>query len=323
MMRLTLIGIGAGVAAALLFASVASGALLSVVLFYLAPLPILIAALGWSHWAALIAAVTAAAGLAAFLSPLFFITFLIGIGLPAWWLGYLSLLATPGADAPGGMEWYPVGRIVVWAAILGAMVVIAAIPNFGLDEDSFRAGLRKVFERMLQAQSRAADAPLEHSGRRRNQARQFPGGRDPARRRDPRHHHQPSQSVACRPHRERLRPAQTALAEPARHAIPTLRPGLARCRDRGNVPARHCRDSCEHSRGQPCDGLRRSRFRRAACDHAQRQGAAASARHVLCRGLSSSAGRSCSSPCSASPTPFSHFAVKSRGRTNRINTYKE
>ena len=78
MMQLILIGIGAGVATALLFASVASGPLLSIFLFYLAPLPILIAALGWSHWAALVAAVTAAAGLAAFLSPLFFITFLSG-----------------------------------------------------------------------------------------------------------------------------------------------------------------------------------------------------------------------------------------------------
>lgn len=165
MMQLILIGIGAGVVTALLFASVASGALLSIVLFYIAPLPILIAALGWSHWAALVAAVTAAAGLAAFLSPLFFITFLVGIGLPAWWLGYLSLLGRPAPNAPGPMEWYPVGRIVVWAAILGAGVVIVAIPNFGLDEESFRSGLRNVFERMLRAQTRSpGDSPLTIPG---------------------------------------------------------------------------------------------------------------------------------------------------------------
>ena len=164
MMQLILIGIGAGVATALLFASVASGALLSILLFYLAPLPILIAALGWSHWAALIAAFSAAAGLAAFLSPFFFITFLVGIGLPAWWLGYLALLARPGS-APGQMEWYPIGRVVVWAAILGAAVVIAAIPNFGFDEESFRSGLRNVFERMLRAQTRStADGPLSVPG---------------------------------------------------------------------------------------------------------------------------------------------------------------
>jgi hypothetical protein len=163
MMQLILIGVGAGVAAALLFASVASGALLSIALFYLAPLPILIAALGWSHWAALVAAVTAAAGLALFFTPLFFITFLVGIGLPAWWLGYLSLLGRPIAD--GQMEWYPVGRIVVWAAILGAGVVIAAIPSFGFDEESLRSGLRSAFERMMHSPSRAPiDQPLSIPG---------------------------------------------------------------------------------------------------------------------------------------------------------------
>src|SRR4051812_16217414 len=154
MLRLTLIGIGAGVATALLVASVISGATISIFLFYLAPLPIMIAALGWSHWAALIAAFTAATGLATLFGPLFFVTFLAGVGLPAWWLGYLTLLGRPAPGAPGQMEWYPVGRIVIWAAILGAGVVIVAIPNFGLDENSFRAGLRKTFELVLQAQMR-------------------------------------------------------------------------------------------------------------------------------------------------------------------------
>ena len=50
MMHFAIIGIGAGAAAALLFASVTSGTLLSIPLFYLAPLPIMIAGLGWSHW---------------------------------------------------------------------------------------------------------------------------------------------------------------------------------------------------------------------------------------------------------------------------------
>ena len=100
-MQLYLIGVSAGAAAALLFASVASGSALSVLLFYLAPLPILIAALGWSHWAALIAAVVASASLAAIFGSYFFVGFLICVGLPAWWLGYLALLARPAAT-PGG-----------------------------------------------------------------------------------------------------------------------------------------------------------------------------------------------------------------------------
>ena len=130
MVQLILIDIGAGAATALLFGSVASGSLLSVALFYLAPLPILIAALGWSHWAGLVAAVVAATGLAAVFNAFFFMAFLLGIGLPAWWLGYLALLARPTTNgAPGGLEWYPVGHLVMWAALVSALVVTAGARN--------------------------------------------------------------------------------------------------------------------------------------------------------------------------------------------------
>lgn len=161
MMQIVLIGIGAGAAAALLFASVASGSLFSVILFYLAPLPIMIAAIGWSHWAALIAAIGAASGLALVFNTFFFLAFLIGVGLPAWWLGYLALLGRSVIGQEDKFEWYPAGRLVLWCAVLGALIVIAAIPNFGTDEESFRAGLRSAFERILRIQSHTPnDAPL-------------------------------------------------------------------------------------------------------------------------------------------------------------------
>lgn len=166
MVQIVLIGIAAGAAAALLFASVVSSAIISVLLFYMAPLPLLIAAIGWSHLAGLIGAVVAASALAAVFGKVLFLAFLIGVGLPAWWLGYLALLARP-VQTPAGqsLEWYPVGRLVVWAAILGALIVIAAIPNFGLDAESFRAGLRRTFERVLRLQTgAAADAPLTLPG---------------------------------------------------------------------------------------------------------------------------------------------------------------
>ena len=64
MMHFVLIGLAAGVTAAFLFASVLSGSTAAMLLLLLAPLPILIVALGWSHWAGLIAAATGAACLA-------------------------------------------------------------------------------------------------------------------------------------------------------------------------------------------------------------------------------------------------------------------
>jgi hypothetical protein len=164
MIQFAIIGIGAGVAAALLFASVTSGIWLSVPLFYLAPLPIMIAGLGWSHWAALIASLTGAITLGAVFGVVFLLAFLAGAGLPAWWLGYLAMLARPAAaNAAGGQsafEWYPSGRLVIWAALLAALVVIVAIPNFGTDAESFRAGLRGALNAVLRAEvATPADAP--------------------------------------------------------------------------------------------------------------------------------------------------------------------
>lgn len=165
MMQLGLIGIGAGTAAALLFASVTSGVWLSIPLFYLAPLPIMIAGLGWSHWAALIAALVAAIALGAAFGGVLSVAFLAGAGIPAWWLGYLVMLARPVTAGGNGqasgpsaaaLEWYPPGRLVVWAAVLATLIVVVAIPNFGLDAASFRAGLHSALARMLQIETGTA-----------------------------------------------------------------------------------------------------------------------------------------------------------------------
>jgi hypothetical protein len=153
MMQNVLVGIGAGTASALLFASVESGAPLAALLFYLAPLPLLIAALGWNHWSGLFAGIIAATSLGVILGFHFFAVFSIGVALPAWWLPYLSLLARPVAtNGSTGLEWYPVGRLVLWAALISAFLVILAIPNFGTDKESFQAGLRAALEQALGAQ---------------------------------------------------------------------------------------------------------------------------------------------------------------------------
>lgn len=159
MTRILFIGMGAGVAAALLFASVTSGVAISVILFYLAPLPIMIVALGWTHWAGLVAAVAGAAMLGGAFGIFFFATFLTSVGAPAWWLGYLALL---GRLVPNGgaaeMEWYPPGRLVLWAAIFGAVLTAAALATLGSDEATIRQGLRGGLVQILHAQSPADTA---------------------------------------------------------------------------------------------------------------------------------------------------------------------
>jgi Predicted membrane protein (DUF2232) len=163
MVQIVLVGLGAGAAAALLFASVTSGVVLAIFLFYLAPLPIMIAALGWSHWAGLVAAVTASGFLGLAFGGMFFIAFLAGVAVPAWWLGYLALLGRKGAD--DGIEWYPAGRLVLWAAALGALVITAALASYGADEQGIRASLRTLLQTLFRLQTGAGPGePLRIPG---------------------------------------------------------------------------------------------------------------------------------------------------------------
>jgi hypothetical protein len=150
MVQIVLVGLGAGIASALLFASIASGSPISILLFYLAPLPILLAGIGWNHLAALIAALAAAAGLGALFGFWFFIAHFAGVGVPAYLLAYLAML---GRHAPDGtMEWYPVGKLVLWGAGIAAVSTALTIPVFGSDLDSYRATVKQIFERVMRLQ---------------------------------------------------------------------------------------------------------------------------------------------------------------------------
>ena len=158
--QIGLVGLGAGLCSALLFASLMSGSPLSVLLFCLAPLPIMIAAMGWSHWSGLAAIAMAAIALALAFSPYFLISFPLSVGLPAWWLGYLALLARP-VGPQGELEWYPVGRLMLWSALLSALVTGIGLVQFGGNEATIQETLHSGFERMLRLQlDIPADKPL-------------------------------------------------------------------------------------------------------------------------------------------------------------------
>src|SRR5690348_13088052 len=95
MIATLVIAIAAGCASALMFASIISGAPISLVLFYLAPLPPMVAALGWGPLAATIGGIAAATGLGAIFGLPYCIAFVLMVALPAWWLGHLTLLGRP------------------------------------------------------------------------------------------------------------------------------------------------------------------------------------------------------------------------------------
>lgn len=150
-----LIAVAAGLASALMFASIVSGALISIVLFYLAPLPLMVAALGWGSVTALIGGIVAALGLGAIFGFPYMAAFALTIALPAWWLGYLTLLARPVSNDPQlanlapALDWYPTGRILVWTAAFATLTTVSALLTLGSDAETITSALRRGLLRII------------------------------------------------------------------------------------------------------------------------------------------------------------------------------
>ncbi len=161
MMVFGLIALIAGAASALMFASIVSGALISLVLFYLAPLPLMVAAIGWGPLYATLGGIAAAIGLGAIFGLPYCLAFAFTVALPAWWLGHLVLLGrhvagmTPAAataqPAEPDIEWYPVGRLLLWIAGFAMLTTIAALLTLGGDAETITGTLRRGLLRILHA----------------------------------------------------------------------------------------------------------------------------------------------------------------------------
>ena len=143
-----LIGAGSGLIAAALFASAATATALAGVLFYLAPLPVFLAGLGWGGRAALLSALTGTVVIAAALGVATAAVFAMSIAAPSALLTHLALLSRP-AVAPQGrqvaaLEWYPPGRIVGWAALLAGLLAGLLVLFLGYDQETYRESIREI-----------------------------------------------------------------------------------------------------------------------------------------------------------------------------------
>jgi hypothetical protein len=140
-----LIALAAALASAMMFASIASGAVLSLALFYLAPLPLMVVAFGWGSRAGFIAGAAAVLGLGAMFGPKYMLAYAVMVALPALWLGHLALLArTPDEPytPPDVLNWYPVGRMLVWTAGFASLTTAGALLTLGTDVATITAVMR-------------------------------------------------------------------------------------------------------------------------------------------------------------------------------------
>ena len=157
------LGVGAGLVAALLFGVLLKASALAILLYLLAPLPILIVGLGWSHRAGLAAVASGALALALLVSPYLGLAFAAYLALPAWWLAYLAMLGRPGPD--GILEWYPTGRLLAWVAGTAALAFVAIAVIASPDYDTFRTQITEMSRRVVQMQVQRGRLPAPAPGK--------------------------------------------------------------------------------------------------------------------------------------------------------------
>jgi hypothetical protein len=165
------IGIGAGIVAAVLFASLATNTALAVLLFYVTPLPLLLARLGWGRIAGQLAFVTAVVLVGIIISLKTAVIYGVSLGLPALLLAWLVLLSRsmvpedpegrPLPDLPSVVEWYPPGHVIAWTAVMAGFLVSVGLLLLSGNGEAYQQGVRRAFEEVIMPQLQAAGFPLD------------------------------------------------------------------------------------------------------------------------------------------------------------------
>lgn len=144
------IGIAAGLASAVLYSSMATGSMISVLLFYLSPLPLYIAGLGWGVLSAATGIIAAAVISSLFVSAKFAGLYLVWTGGPTLGLIYLATLSRPSDDGvPKTREWYPQGRLLVWTCLIATGLLVITVVVTGPDLASFQSYMRAMFDQVI------------------------------------------------------------------------------------------------------------------------------------------------------------------------------
>jgi hypothetical protein len=147
MLHRFVVAIGAGCAAALLFVVSAQSNALAMALAYLAPLPIMIATLGWGLDAGAIAAAVSIAALALLAEPLSALLFAASVAAPAWALAAFTAVPTSryfAARKANGAAYASAGSILVFAAVIGMLASGALLTSVIVYYGGYREALHQV-----------------------------------------------------------------------------------------------------------------------------------------------------------------------------------
>lgn len=143
MLKHLAVALGAGLASALLFVVSARGTTAASLMAYFTALPLIISTLSFGPRSGAASALAGCAAVTVALGPMLGVFFALSFALPGWWLPKLCLLGQPDGSAADhslvparqALIWYPVGRVVTWAAGLASTAVLlvglAAVIRFG------------------------------------------------------------------------------------------------------------------------------------------------------------------------------------------------
>ena len=144
-----LIGLGSGLASAVLCYSASRGSpLLSTLLLLLTPLPSLLAGLGWGWLPAIAGAVVGTVAMAIAASTSFAIGYFLALGLPVVFTSYLAYLSRPSATDAEHREWYPPGRLLAIVSLYGGALPVLITPLIGGSYDILRPPMAEFIRRL-------------------------------------------------------------------------------------------------------------------------------------------------------------------------------
>lgn len=147
------IAMAAGIASVFALYAAMRGGGLGVLLLSLIPLPIYVASLAWGTRVGVAASVAAILVAAMLISPQVAICVGLAVTIPASIIGHQANLAQP--DGAGGMEWYPISRLLFNLALILAIgiVIIGAVVSYTAITQSpeFAAVLKEQLDGYLEA----------------------------------------------------------------------------------------------------------------------------------------------------------------------------
>lgn len=158
-----LVGAAAGIIGVVALLSATTGpAPVQFLFFVLAPLPVFMAGLALGWMAAATAAITAFIIITVLVGPTAGILAAGSQFGPAVLLSYLALLnrEATGPDGSVTLQWYPVGRLLMWCAVIGTILTMALLLVLGRDGTELQENLQRILRETIE-QAVSQQAPKD------------------------------------------------------------------------------------------------------------------------------------------------------------------